>query len=513
MTDIISDLDLSGPLPPVEFFIEKDGKTLFATEEQVAIINASLVSKENILIDALAGAAKTSTLEFLCKYLPKEPILSIAFNRRIAEEMAKRLPPHVKCATINSVGHNVWRTAIAHRIQVDKDKTYNIVKSVIEDIPSRREKSEAYEVFGEIRKLVGRARHQGYIPDGTVPHAKRIISTDDFWSFVEEEDDELVWCRAIVDNALTISIGQAYRGLIDFDDQIYMPTLFGGTFPQYPIVMVDEAQDLSRLNHAFLQKLAKNRLFAVGDQRQSIYGFRGAVASGMSQLQRDFHMRRMELTVSFRCPIKIVENARFHAPHMKWAEGAIEGSITAPEIWDANCVPDNAAIICRNNAPLFSLGFKLLRSGRGVKLVGFDLGPGLIKILKKFGPETMSTEELHRAINAWERDKLAASSRGKATVKDKAECLRVFADFGNTLGQAVAYTEHLFKTSGTIQLLSGHKAKGLEWDVVYHLDPHRIPSPYARTEEEQEQERNIRYVIETRSKRDLVLVHLEDFQS
>lgn len=494
------------------FFLEKGDNVIFATEEQAAIIRAALTTKDNILIDALAGAAKTSTLEFLCKYLPKEPILSIAFNKRIAEEMAKRLPPNVKCATINSVGHGVWRSAIAPRLQVDPKKTYSIVRGIVDSLPPR-DKGDAFDVFGDIMKLVGRAKIAGYIPDGLYPSATRLTSCDEFWSRVEEDDDELLWCRSIVDEALSTSIQQAYRGLIDFDDQIYMPTLFGGSFPQFPTVMVDEAQDLSRINHAFLRKLARqSRLFAVGDQRQSIYGFRGAVAAGMSQLQRDFNMTRMTLSVSFRCPIKLVENARFHAPHMKWAPTAKEGSITVVEEWNADSVPDNAAIICRNNAPLFALAFKLLKNGRGVKLVGFDIGPSLVKTLKKLGPETMTQEELKRAINLWESEKIAKSTRGLATIRDKAECLRVFADFGDTLSTAAAYAEHLFATTGTIQLLSGHKSKGLEWDVVYHLDPHRIPSPYCRGDDDFEQERNIRYVIETRSKQDLVLVTMEGFK-
>lgn len=495
------------------YSLEKDGKIIEATEEQAAIIDAALTTKDNILINALAGAAKTSTLEFLCKYLPKEPILSIAFNKRIAEEMGKRLPPNVKCATINSVGHRIWGAAIGPRLVVDKDKTYKIVKELVDSLPARQ-RGEAYEMFSDIMKLVGRAKSSGYLPDGIHPQVTRLFPASEFWDLVEEQDDELLWCRTLVDQALTTSIAQAYRGLVDFDDQIYMPTLFGGSFPQFPTVMVDEAQDLSRLNHAFLRKLARSaRLFAVGDQRQSIYAFRGALGSGMSKLQRDFNMKEMTLSISFRCPVKIVENARFHAPHMQWAPWAIEGSITHLETWNARTVADNAAIICRNNAPLFSLAFKLLKQGRGVKLVGFDIGPALVKTLKKLGPETMSREHLHAAIDLWESEKLAKAKRGVGTIKDKAECLRVFADFGDTLGKACAYAEHLFATTGTIQLLSGHKAKGLEWDVVYHLDPHRIPSPWSRGEEDFEQERNVRYVIETRAKRGLFLVTMEGFDA
>lgn len=119
-------------------------------------------------------------------------------------------------------------------------------------------------------------------------------------------------------------------------------------------------------------------------------------------------------------------------------------------------------------------------------------------------------EKVHDAINLWEAEKLR-KARNAGTVADKAECLRVFADFGPTLGAAIAYCEHLFSAKGPIQLLSGHKAKGLEWETVYHLDPQRIPSPWSKEGEALEQELNVRYVIETRAKDALYFVRLEDF--
>jgi UvrD-like helicase C-terminal domain len=197
-------------------------------------------------------------------------------------------------------------------------------------------------------------------------------------------------------------------------------------------------------------------------------------------------------------------------PHMRWPEWAKLGRVeTLPE-WDTTSIPDASAIICRNNAPLLSCALILLKAGRGVQLVGTDLGPQLVKALKKLGDVQMSQEEVFNAIDAWEQEKLR-KARSAGTVTDKAECLRVFAGFGPTLGAAIAYCEHLFAAKGPIQLLSGHKAKGLEWDTVFHLDPQRIPSPWAKEGEELEQELNVKYVIETRSKENLYFVRLQDF--
>jgi len=51
--------------------------------------------------------------------------------------------------------------------------------------------------------------------------------------------------------------------------------------------------------------------------------------------------------------------------------------------------------------------------------------------------------------------------------------------------------------------------QGLEFETVYHLDPWRVPSKYASDGESLEQELNVRYVIETRSKENLYLVDFE----
>ena len=69
--------------------------------------------------------------------------------------------------------------------------------------------------------------------------------------------------------------------------------------------------------------------------------------------------------------------------------------------------------------------------------------------------------------------------------------MRVFASHGSTLGTAIAYAEHLFAQRGTIRLLTGHKAKGLEFPTVFHLDPWLC--------RDEEQDLNLRYVIQTRA--------------
>jgi DNA helicase-2/ATP-dependent DNA helicase PcrA len=480
---------------------------LTPTLEQSAIIEAAKSTKDSILISALAGAAKTSTLEMICATLPVQPILCLAFNKRIAEEMKTRLPGHVSVKTMNALGHGIWAAATGRRLVVNSRKSYELLKGKVDALP-RPQRLEAYDTFSETLKAIGQAKVAGYIPEGRFPSAKRLINQADFEQSFDEDGQNF----DLIDEVLTDSIRLAYEGQIDFDDQIYMPTLFGGTFPRFPLVLVDEAQDLSSLNHAMLEKLVTARLIAVGDPFQSIYAFRGAMQSGMASLQMRHQMTEMTLSTSFRCPRAIVRRARSRAPYMNWPDWAEEGQIHEPKQWSAASIPENSAIICRNNAPLYRLGFNLIRAGRGVFIVGADIGPGLVKVLKKLGPETMTQFQVMDAIDEWEETR-GAKAKSKESVADRAECLRVFAEHGNTLSGAVAYAEHLFKSTGTIQLLSGHKAKGLEWDTVGYLDSWRIPSKYAKTPEELEQERNLDYVIVTRAKKELWYFNMDDFIS
>src|SRR5262245_18815663 len=127
------------------------------TEEQQAIVDFVLTEKQNLLGDALAGAAKTSTLALLCEKMPIQPILSIAFNKRIAEEMTKRLPGHVKASTINALGHRVWSEATGRRLSVDTKKNSTIFRAVLDNMP-KSIKYELSDSFDEVMTIVRAAK-------------------------------------------------------------------------------------------------------------------------------------------------------------------------------------------------------------------------------------------------------------------------------------------------------------------------------------------------------------------
>ncbi len=131
------------------------------------------------------------------------------------------------------------------------------------------------------------------------------------------------------------------------------------------------------------------------------------------------------------------------------------------------------------------------------------MGPKLVGTMRKLGPAETPRAAVLSLIAEWEANKV---DRGSVSAGDTAACMRIFAAHGETLGQAIAYVDHLFAQEGTINLLTGHKAKGLEFDIVYHLDPWLVAKP-------DEQEQNLNYVIDTRARESLFYINSKDIQS
>ncbi len=456
------------------------------TTEQLDIINAVGLSSANMMIEALAGTGKTTTLELLAHQLPRTaPILYLVFNKKNAEEAVARMPSYIVPKTFNSIGHSIWATTISRSLKLNAKKVGDIYKAIIDEAP-RKKQSLLWGCFGAVTSGVALAKALGYLPADTYPGIQPLLSQGAFHGLLDEEPDDLT--SDLIDAVLVRSIKAAFDGIVDYNDQIYMPALFRTTVPRYSIILVDEYQDLSPVNHALLAKLARGRLIGVGDPHQNIYGFRGAKAGGMSEAITTYAMDTFPLSTSFRCPSEIVRHVHWHVPHFRAIRTG--GNVSIPQRFAHSDIADGSTIICRNNAPLIRAAFGLLGVGRSVSIAGSDIGPRLIGIMKKLGPEDLRQPKVFEAIAEWEAEKLSRESKSAG---DYANCMRVFAEHGTDLGQALRYAEHIFAQRGTILLSTIHKAKGLEWPNVIHLDPWLVrkhPTP---------QNKNLEYVASTRS--------------
>ena len=74
------------------------------TPQQAEIISRVRADNGNLIVRAYAGTGKTTTIELFSSVMNMRPTLCLAFNKRIAEEMAKRLPSHFTCQTLNAFG-------------------------------------------------------------------------------------------------------------------------------------------------------------------------------------------------------------------------------------------------------------------------------------------------------------------------------------------------------------------------------------------------------------------------
>ncbi len=487
------------------------------TQEQETIVDAVRKNASSIDVDALAGAAKSTTLKVAAQHITSGRNLALAFNVGIKESLAQSLPSNFDVLTMNGLGHRAWQKFLGGtKLQLEKDKSYRICSRIL---TNEGYDGESLKVAREeLQSILSAARAHGLVPTGNFPVKGRglIPDTPEGWMDLADIADLDIsasnldmWMR-YGREALIESCNLAFGGKIDFADQIYMPTCFSGAFPRYDRVLVDEAQDLSPLNHIQLNKCVAGTLMVVGDERQSIYAFRGADSDSIPKLRAKFATETFALTTTFRCAKKIVENVHWRAPAMKAADWAPEGEVLTWKEWNLSQIPPRAFIICRNNAPLISLGFKMLARGISIAFQGGDTGRQLTNFIRKIsnGDLSMSAGLFYSRLDKWEADEIrAANDRASPSkierIADKAAMCRALP--GNTAGEILKSLETILNNKdGQITLMSGHKSKGLEADSVIHLNPHLVPSRFAQTPRAKLQEDNLKYVIETRPKRTLI---------
>lgn len=480
------------------------------TPEQQAIIDAAVSTSDNLLISALAGAAKTSTLVMVANQsdMTSIPTLCLAFNKKIAEEMRTRLPSNCISLTLNALGHKVWSQSIGRRCRVSTKKNYDILREVLDKAP-KNQRDELYASLSELIRILGHGKSQGWVPDSCTKPNTRLLSDDEFFSSLDEALDPAA--ERIIIEAMNKSIALSYVGNIDFDDQIFMSTCFPARFPSYPLTMIDESQDLSALNHAMLEQIVRtDRLIAVGDPCQAVYAFRGAYGDSMERLRHKFSMRELTLSTSFRCPSAVVAEAQWRAPNMTAPDWAKEGTVRTLADWSVNDLPQDAVILCRNNAPIYKMAITLLSEDRYPQVVGNDIGKTLIKAMQKLGSGDMPQAEAFSALDDYRIKRLSrARDHAKGGVEDFCACLRIFIGRAETLGGAILYAEHLMSTTGPIKMMTGHKSKGLEFPNVFILDRGLL-----RINEEdsaKNQDRNLLYVMQTRAQENLTYVTSERF--
>lgn len=480
---------------------------------QLAIFKAVEDRQDNILVNAVAGSGKTTTMEHALKRVPRnERICALAFNKSIATELQKRVPDGAEATTLNSVGHRTWTRFMNGKVSIEADKIRKIAMQVV----------PYYErdLNSVVQPLVGKAKVHGLVPKEAADDVVNVLmeDTDDNWLFIANRYDIDVperYGRVLELARQTLLRSVIQRSVIDFDDQLYMSIVFGAPFPTYDRIFVDEAQDLSDIQIEMLKRMVgKNTKFLfVGDRRQSLYAFRGADSKAMDRIKREFGCIELPLSITYRCPKAVVAVAQQYEPTIQAAENAPDGMVRdGGAMTNASFRPGDL-IVCRTSAPVATLAFSLLGRGLRVRLQGRDLAEGLKALVKRLKPT--SVDDLLSKLSKWEQQQILALSRADespakiAAVQDKALTLRtiVVSSGAKTVESVQEKIDGLFAGEGPCILLSTvHRAKGLEADRVFVIDHSYTPKWAAFSSEAMEQERNIKYVAVTRAKQELVFL-------
>jgi superfamily I DNA/RNA helicase len=298
-----------------------------------------------------------------------------------------------------------------------------------------------------------------------------------------------------------------------------VPAALGLGQPLYDWIIVDEAQDMSAAQLMVARGALKDggHMVIVGDDRQAIYGFRGADTGCIDRLKVELDAEEMGLNTTYRCPTSVVDVARKLVGDFCAADGAPEGQVisgTRADVLEKARPGD--AILSRTNAPLVPLCLAFIRKDIPAKIEGRDIGKMLIERAKSKSLKSETVEEFIEKLARWSDKavkRVLSSGKDVETklqgIEDVKETLEAIAENCGSMEDFYARCDSLFADvdqNGTKQfviLSTVHKAKGLEWDRVFLLRGTLYCNGARRDDPE---EANIHYVAVTRSKSALMMV-------
>lgn len=475
--------------------------------QQLAIFDWFRSGAGNLVVRARAGTGKTTTILEGIGYAPEERILLAAFNKRIAVEIQRRLSnPRAEAKTLHSLGFGfVTRNWTGVRLDEGGRRPWDLAMAATRG-----------KAADPMVKLVAKLCELGKEQAPLAMRAEELIPIAETFDCEPDAD----WYQ---DGYRTEQIaGWAFQAMqlsrertavITFADMLFLPLANNWTRGRYGLVVADEAQDMGYAQLLLAERcVAKGgRIAVVGDDRQAIYGFRGADSGSLDRLKAAYKATELPLTTTYRCPRLVVERAAMLVPDYTAAPEAPEGVIDSIQ---CDSIPETAKpgdfVISRKNAPLARLCLSLLAAGTPANIEGRDMGKGLIAIVRKCKADSM--ERFHERLCAWElgETKLALD-RGKpdkaAEVSDKAEVLRFLAAGLTSTAELEARIGTLFTEgadpSKKVTCSSIHRIKGLEAERVFLLVDTLYPRGRAGADIE---EANLEYVACTRAKARLTLV-------
>lgn len=492
--------------------------------EQLAVFDWIEKGRGNLILKAVAGAGKTTTLVEMARRMRGSVFLG-AYNTKMGAELKTRVADlkNVFAGTFHSAGFSALRRVLG-RVEVRGDKVKTLARAAIHGQPEEEQEGWAPAIC----QLVGMAKQVGFcvlncVPAPTMSDWGALVAKYDVMDRLPEGASPR---RLIELSAGVLEASNADRAVIDFDDMIYLPLYLDVKFFRNDWVLVDEAQDTNAVRREMARRMLKKggRFVAVGDERQAIFGFTGADGDSLDLIQSTFEASTLALSVSWRCPKAVVRAAREFVSHIHAAPTAPEGEHLDVEYSEMlSLVSIGDAVLCRYNKHIVDLCFKLIRAGKPAKIEGRAIGEGLAALAGRW--KVRGLDKLEDKLALWqdrETEKaLAKGDEAKAErIEDQAATLRVLIERGREQGiSTVDALKEMIRgmfddvkegdLPRLVVLSSVHRSKGLEWNRVFILGRRELmPSRRAVQAWQQEQEINLIYVALTRAKSTLVDVVL-----
>lgn len=263
------------------------------------------------LVLAGPGSGKTSVITGRIRYLlehcsvPASNILVITFTKAAANEMrlrfqasmeGRRLP--VQFGTFHAAFFSILKHAYHYRSDqiISQEFKYAFLKEILSSFHLRED--EEQELLENLLSEISMVKNEQL---DLAHYYAKCCGSSQFRQIYEAYDRKLRENRLIdFDDMLTLT----YELLSQRPDHLHVWQ------EKFRYILVDEVQDMNRLQYEILRLLAapQNELFLVGDDDQSIYQFRGARPELMRCFVRDYaDAKQLYLEENYRCGSEIVK--------------------------------------------------------------------------------------------------------------------------------------------------------------------------------------------------------------
>ncbi len=400
---------------------------------QEAIIDTFATSNKNIMISALAGTGKTTTLRRLANMAkPGEKWLYLVFNKKNQVEAKNgkgpkgegKFPATITVATSHSflgqlLSVNSEKGAI-EKTDLWTDSGERMGKMLDDKMENDNAFPNQFKYAAKmvIKKLVSLAKAYAINPNDTTAGdqiaeiiKKYQIDTDLSTAKNSAQPDQFT--PQLIDKTLDILFyslpgntkNTPFEGLRDHDDTLWYSAINKDIkWPHYDVVLADEVQDFNKCQSIMLTKLAEAgaKIIAVGDENQAIYLFRGADAKAFQNVQKIVENTGAGaaihgLPINFRSGRKIIEyvNKNTHVNNLI-ANADFDGQVVEGKSYDntmldlekewrenGNKFKDQTAFLARTNKALVDSALELLRNNINFQIIGRDFSKELVDLVEK----------------------------------------------------------------------------------------------------------------------------------